>query len=133
MRKIQLTNIIAQTTIHCQSQRDLPLHFLLNIMIYLVIEKLLPTHTLFGIRFKHFSYYIFTQIWNVVDGPRKFEILLRNHCFELIDIFSIIGRSSKKHPVITNSQRIHICLVTVLQIVQNLRSHIEWTTKHSFS
>jgi hypothetical protein len=62
LRKIQFTHIIAQATIHSQGQRDLSLHFMLNVTIDLMIEKLLPTDSLFRISFEHPFDQIFTHI-----------------------------------------------------------------------
>jgi len=76
---------------------------MLDVTIDLMIEKLLPTHSLFRISFKHLSDQIFTHIWDIVDSSWELEVLLSDHGFELVDIFSVVRRSSKKHPIITNS------------------------------
>lgn len=40
---------------------------------------------------------------------------------------------AEEHPVVADAQRVHICLIAVLQIVQHLRGHVEGRAQHGFS
>lgn len=40
---------------------------------------------------------------------------------------------AEEHPVVANPQGVHISLVTVLQVMQHLRSHVERRAKHGLS
>lgn len=40
---------------------------------------------------------------------------------------------AEEHPIVANPQGVHISLVTVLQVMQDLRSHVERRAKHGLS
>ena len=40
---------------------------------------------------------------------------------------------SKQHPIVADTQRVHVCLVAVLKIVEHLGGHVERGAKHSLS
>lgn len=95
-----------------------------------MLEKFLPTHTILGIGFEHLSNELFAHVGYIIDGSWEIKVFLVDHNLELVDVLGIIWGSSKEHPVVTDAQRIHISLIAILQIIENLGCHVEWRSQH---
>ena len=86
-----------------------------------MLEKFFPAHPILGVSSEHFSDELFAHIGDIVDSSRKIKVFFVDHDLELIDVLSVIWWSeshliipSEEHPVVTNTQGVHVSLIAVL-------------------
>ena len=93
LAQVQFAHVLAETAVHGEGERQFLLHLLLEVAGDLMLEKLLPAHSIFGVGPEHLPDELFAHVGDVVDGSGEVKILLVYHNFQLIYVFGVEGGS----------------------------------------